>query len=81
METVTLRVTGMTCNHCVQAVTRALLSCDGVEAAEVDLASASAVVKGTRLDPNCLISSVEKAGYWAGISANHETTDSKEGNY
>ncbi len=80
METVTLRVTGMTCNHCVQAVMRALAQCDGVESAEVHLASASAVVKGSGFDTSCLVIAVEKAGYGASISDNQETTDSKEGN-
>lgn len=79
MEAVTLRVTGMTCNHCVQAVTRALSTCDGVESAEVDLASASALVKGNDFDINCLVRAVETAGYGAGISNNQEATDSKEG--
>ena len=79
METVTLRVTGMTCNHCVQAVKRALLACDGVEAAEVDLDTATAVVRGSDFDTNCLVRAVETAGYGAGISNNQETTNSKEG--
>ena len=73
METVTLRVTGMTCNHCVQAVKRALLSCDGVESAEVDLASAGAVVKGSAFDINCLVRAVETAGYRASVSDNQES--------
>lgn len=76
MEAVTLRVTGMTCNHCVQAVTRVLLSCDGVESAEVDLASASALVRGHDFDTNCLVTSIETAGYKAGISDNEDNTDS-----
>jgi copper chaperone len=68
METVNLKITGMTCDHCVMAVTRALESCDGVTSAEVSLASASAVVKGDDFDPECLIRSVEAAGYGASIS-------------
>jgi len=73
METVTLRVTGMTCNHCVQAVKRALSTCDGVKAADVDLDTASAVVKGSAFDINCLVRAVETAGYGASVSDNQES--------
>jgi Cu+-exporting ATPase len=58
----------MTCDHCVQTVTRALESCDGVASAEVDLASASAVIKGENLDTDCLVRSVKDAGYGASVS-------------
>ena len=70
METIILRVTGMTCNHCVQAVTRALSTCGGVDAADVNLESASAVVKGDDFDTDCLVNAVKTAGYEASISDN-----------
>ena len=76
MEAVTLRVSGMTCNHCVQAVTRALMTCDGVESVEVDLASASAVARGISYDTDCLVNAVIAAGYEASISDNENNTDS-----
>ncbi len=70
METIILRVAGMTCNHCVQAVTRALSTCGGVDAADVNLESASAVVKGDDFDTDCLVNAVKTAGYEASISDN-----------
>ena len=44
MATTTLKVSGMTCNHCVHAVKQALENVDGVEEAKVDLKGGEAVV-------------------------------------
>ncbi len=44
MQTETLNVQGMSCAACVGHVTRALLALDGVQAAEVSLANARAIV-------------------------------------
>ncbi len=41
---INLTITGMSCGHCVQAVSRALLGVTGVESASVDLESGRAVV-------------------------------------
>ena len=65
LETVRLDVLGMTCNGCVNTVKQALLAVPGVVAADVDLASASAMVK---MDPSRtniadLENAVQKAGY------------------
>ncbi len=64
-ETVELKVQGMTCSHCVQAVTRALRECPGVASAEVDLKSGRATVRGSGLDPASLRHTVEAVGYTA----------------
>jgi mercuric transport protein len=44
MATATLKVTGMSCGHCVQTVKQALEAVDGVERANVQLEKAQAVV-------------------------------------
>ena len=44
MATATLKVTGMTCDHCVRAVTNALKGSAGVREAQVDLKAGHAVV-------------------------------------
>lgn len=44
MATTTLKVSGMTCKHCVHAVKQALQNVDGVEDARVDLGAGEAVV-------------------------------------
>lgn len=45
MKETTLNVTGMTCNHCVQAVEGALTELSGVERALVDLKANSVAVQ------------------------------------
>jgi copper ion binding protein len=45
MATATLKVTGMTCQHCVRAVTGALEAHEGVTRAQVDLQAGRAVVE------------------------------------
>ena len=44
MTTSTLKVQGMTCNHCVMRVAKALKSLPGVQDAQVDLQKAQAVI-------------------------------------
>ncbi len=43
--TETYEVTGMTCDHCVRAVTQALEALDGVDEVEVDLGSGALTVR------------------------------------
>jgi copper chaperone CopZ len=64
-ETKVFNISGMTCNHCVMAVTRALKSVPGVDNAKVDLDSEKATVT---LNPDLvtdasLIKAVKEAGY------------------
>lgn len=63
-NTVTLSVTGMTCNHCVAAVTRALKAVPGVTAADVSLEKKQAVVQG-QADTGALIAAIKEEGYEA----------------
>jgi len=65
MTTQTLKVTGMTCSHCVATVKRTLLEAPGVTSAEVDLASGLATVQGKDLDLADLRQRVTQLGYQA----------------
>lgn len=67
MSQVTLRVTGMSCGHCVRAVTEALQGVDGVISARVDLGRGTAVVEydGSKTSPAELVSAVAEEGYGA----------------
>ena len=67
MATTTLKVTGMTCGHCVRAVTSALENVEGVGAAKVDLQTGRAIIDfdGTRTTPAELASVVMDEGYMA----------------
>ena len=64
MQATTLKVSGMTCNHCVTAVTKALGSVPGVESADVSLEKAQAVIQGSA-QPEALIAAVKEEGYEA----------------
>lgn len=65
MQTIELKVAGMTCGSCVAHVSKALQSVPGVQSAVVDLASASARVGGENLDTSALVAAVEEEGYTA----------------
>ncbi|WP_252275100.1 heavy-metal-associated domain-containing protein [Nocardioides sp. LMS-CY] len=66
METTTrtYRVHGMTCGHCVGAVTRELGSLDGVSDVQVDLATGDVTVRSGRpLDDVEVAAAIDEAGY------------------
>ena len=58
-----LSIEGMSCNHCVNHVKNALMELPGVDGAEVDLATKSAVVTGATLDDAAMKAAVAEAGY------------------
>lgn len=64
MSQMTLKVEGMTCNHCKMHVEEALRGVNGVENAQVDLAKGEAVVSGNA-NREDLVKAVEDAGYSA----------------
>ena len=64
MSTQTFTVTGMTCGHCVQAVTQELQRLDGVGTVDIDLATGLVTVESTReLDGTEVAEAVDEAGY------------------
>lgn len=64
----TLKIEGMTCQHCVKAVTEALAEVPGVDRiVDVSLEQKQAVVEG-RADSTALIAAVAEAGYQAQIA-------------
>lgn len=67
MKTVILRVDGMSCGHCVKAVTDALQSVGGVRKADVDLGAGRAVVEYDEgaTSPARLVGAVMEEGYSA----------------
>jgi len=64
-ESVTLRVTGMTCSHCAATVERALHTCTGVQTAQVHLDGGRVVVKGSGIEVADLVAAVTSLGYEA----------------
>ncbi len=60
----TYQVTGMTCGHCVQAVTGEVSALAGVDTVEVDLATGSVTVTSQQpLDVEAVRAAVDEAGY------------------
>ncbi len=64
MSVTTLQITGMTCGHCVAAVTAALKAVPGVESVEVNLERGEGVVKGSA-NADQLAEAVAAEGYEA----------------
>ena len=59
-----VKIKGMSCKHCVMAVTKALNEIEGVEEVEVSLENAEATFKETRpVDPTSIREKIKKAGY------------------
>lgn len=67
MTTTTLKIDGMTCGHCVQAVTQALKGTAGVKDAQVDLQAGRAQVEyeESKTTPGDLAAVVADEGYTA----------------
>jgi len=62
MAATTYDVKGMTCDHCVRAVTDEIAEVDGVTAVDVSLADGHAVVAGDA-DPEAVRAAVVEAGF------------------
>ena len=67
MATAELKVTGMTCNGCVNTVRKALKAIPGVEDADVDLEGGRAMVTydPAKASTEAMVSAVGAAGYSA----------------
>jgi copper chaperone len=64
MITTRYEVTGMTCGHCVSAVTEEVGQVDGVTGVEVDLSTGAVTVTSTApLDDAAIRAAVDEAGY------------------
>lgn len=64
MSTSTYTVVGMTCDHCVAAVTEEVGAVPGVREVDVDLATGGLTVHGdSPLDDAAVRAAVEEAGY------------------
>ncbi len=64
MTITTLHITGMTCGHCVAAVTAALKAVPGVESVQVNLERGEGVIKGSA-GAEQLVQAVGAEGYEA----------------
>ena len=62
MSTLTLRVPGMTCRHCVRKVTAVLRDAPGVQLVQADLTTATVVLRG---EPTVagVLAALDEAGF------------------
>lgn len=67
MTKTTLKVSGMTCGHCVRSVSEALGGLEGVASADVQLDSGQATVvyDETKVTPRDMVGAVLEEGYTA----------------
>ena len=56
-------VDGMTCGHCVNAVTGEVTKLDGVTDVAVDLEAKTVTVSGEPIDDNAVREAIDEAGY------------------
>ncbi|HPX55318.1 MAG TPA: cation transporter [Syntrophales bacterium] len=62
MKSITIK--GMSCQHCVMAVTRALNGIEGLTRVEVDLETGKATFEETKpVEMETIVAAVRKAGY------------------
>jgi len=60
----TIKIKGMSCNHCVMAVTKALREIDGIRSVKVDLKNGEATFDEVEpVDLEYIKERIQKAGY------------------
>lgn len=69
MTDLKLSITGMTCGHCVAAVSNSLKAIDGVEVNDVRIGSASVRFDESKVSPAQLAQAVAEEGYLATVGA------------
>jgi copper chaperone len=63
MDELTLKITGMSCGHCVGQVTKALTRLDGVQVNSVKVGEAIVVYDPREIVPTEIIQAVTETGY------------------
>jgi copper chaperone len=64
-KTIEFNITGMTCDHCVHAVTGAIGDLSGVSSVKVSLEEKKATVTGDMIDIAAVVAAVAEEGYTA----------------
>lgn len=68
MDTITLRIDGMSCGHCLKAVSEALRAAPGVlQTGTVEMGRAEVTIDGSITTPAKVAEAVGEAGYRAEV--------------
>jgi copper chaperone len=65
MAEITLKIEGMSCQHCVMSVKKALDGIDGVKSSDVSIGTARVVYDELRSDRDKIAKAIQDAGYKA----------------
>ncbi|MBF0318692.1 MAG: heavy-metal-associated domain-containing protein [Nitrospirae bacterium] len=63
MSEIKLTIEGMSCQHCVKRVKKAIDAIDGVEASTVDVGSASVTINDAKTSQKTVEQAITGAGY------------------
>jgi copper chaperone len=63
METLTLQIDGMSCDHCVARVQKALSGLEGVNVKKVEVGSAEMSYDPSRVAPDRILEAVDRIGF------------------
>ena len=59
-----IKIKGMSCQHCVMAATKALSALDGIKDVKIDLKTGVATYEEVKaVDPKLVAEAIKKAGY------------------
>ena len=68
MDTLKLEIDGMSCGHCVRAVTEALQKVDGVSVKSVEIGSATVEFDPGATSPDAIADAMRDEGYDAAVA-------------
>lgn len=63
MTEVSLKIEGMSCQHCVNRVKKAIEGLEGVNSSEVSIGSVKALFDETRSSADDIVNAVQNVGY------------------
>jgi len=63
MAEIILQIEGMSCQHCVMHVKKAVDGVNGVSSSDVAIGSAKVIYDDSRTDKDAIVRAVQKAGY------------------
>lgn len=63
MAEISLKIEGMSCQHCVMSVKKAVDSVEGVDSSDVSVGSAKVVFDDAKTGKDTIIQAVQNAGY------------------